>query len=249
MKRKSFDFGDFEITIREILASVSIIAVMLLIGFVISGKISNHILDQNERYNKAVKIEDSELFEYGMRTNIGDAFVYGQLQAVDPVSYPEIEGSYISIAKCKERYTEHVRTVTKTDSNGNQYTETETYWTWDRIGTEEKTCSEINFLGHVFSSDKFDLPSKDYIDTLMESYYIRYVYYGVGSELNGTIFTTLSDQSISCNSAFYENLTIDETLKKIDSKYELVCFWLVWTILIVIVVFGFYYIDNDWLED
>lgn len=41
MKNRGFDFGDFEITKREILASISIIAMMLLIGFVISGRISN----------------------------------------------------------------------------------------------------------------------------------------------------------------------------------------------------------------
>ena len=46
MKNRGFDFGDFEITKREILASISIIAVMLLIGFVISGKISNYILEK-----------------------------------------------------------------------------------------------------------------------------------------------------------------------------------------------------------
>lgn len=51
-----------EITKREVLASVSIVAVMLLIGFLISGKIQNVIMDDNERYNKAVKIEDEELF-------------------------------------------------------------------------------------------------------------------------------------------------------------------------------------------
>lgn len=62
MGRRGFDFGEFEITKREILASISIIAVLLLIGFVISGKISNYILDRNEKYNKAVKIEDSGLF-------------------------------------------------------------------------------------------------------------------------------------------------------------------------------------------
>lgn len=33
MKNRGFDFGDFEITKREILASISIIAMMLLIGF------------------------------------------------------------------------------------------------------------------------------------------------------------------------------------------------------------------------
>ena len=46
MKNRVFDFGDFKITKREILASISIIAMMLLIGFVISGRISNYILDR-----------------------------------------------------------------------------------------------------------------------------------------------------------------------------------------------------------
>ena len=95
MKNRGFDFGDFEITKREILASISIIAMMLLIGFVISGRISNYILDRNEKYNKAIKIESSELFEYGMITNVGYAFVYGDLKAVDTVSYPEINGEYM----------------------------------------------------------------------------------------------------------------------------------------------------------
>ena len=44
MKNRGFDFGDFEITKREILASISIIAMMLLIGFVISGRISKPYL-------------------------------------------------------------------------------------------------------------------------------------------------------------------------------------------------------------
>ena len=44
------DFGDFEITKREILASISIIAVLLLIGALISSKISEHQLDANEVY-------------------------------------------------------------------------------------------------------------------------------------------------------------------------------------------------------
>ena len=54
--RRGFDFGDFEITKREIIASISIIAVMILIGVLISGKISERQMDKNEVYNKAVKI-------------------------------------------------------------------------------------------------------------------------------------------------------------------------------------------------
>ena len=92
--KKEFNFGDFTITVREIIASISIIAVMILIGVLISEKISEQQIDKNEIYNKAVKIDSSELFQYGMDTNIGNAFVYGNLEAVDTVSFPEIEGEY-----------------------------------------------------------------------------------------------------------------------------------------------------------
>lgn len=99
--RKGFDFGDFEITKREILVSISIIAVMILFGILISSKISEHQMDKNEIYNKAVKIESQEMFQYGMDTNVGNAFVYGDLKAVDTVTYPEIGGEYMYVEKSK----------------------------------------------------------------------------------------------------------------------------------------------------
>lgn len=130
--RKGFDFGDFEITKREILASISIIAVMILFGILISSKISEYQMDKNEIYNKAVKIESQEMFQYGMDTNVGNAFVYGDLKAVDTVTYPEIGGEYMYVEKVKERYTMHTRTVTYTTGSGKTrqtHTRTETYWT------------------------------------------------------------------------------------------------------------------------
>ena len=42
---------DIEITKREVLASISIIAILLLIGVLISSKISEHQMDKNEIYN------------------------------------------------------------------------------------------------------------------------------------------------------------------------------------------------------
>ena len=205
MRSRGFDFGDFEITKREILASISIIAVMLLIGFTISGRISNYILDRNEKYNKAIKIESSDLFEYGMRTNVGYAFVYGDLKAVDTVSYPEINGEYMYIEKIEEHYNMHTRTVTTTDSKGKTHTRTETYWSWDYAGSEEQRCSEIIFLGHVFPSNNVEFPSTEYIDTIKESSHVRHKYYGVSTEYTGTIFTELRDKTISDNSSFVSN--------------------------------------------
>lgn len=251
-KNNGFDFGDFIITKREIIASISIIAVMLLIGVLISGKISEHYIDKNEIYNKAVKIENnSDLFQYGMNTNIGNAFVYSDLVAVDTVSYPEIEGEYIYLEKIKERYTRHTRVVTRTRTvNGKSqtYTTTETYWTWDRINSEEQNAKEISFCGVVFPISKIDLPSEEHIDTIKESSHIRYKYYGVGTKFTGTIFTDLRDKTISDNTSFYNNMTIEETVDHLESEAGIIIFWIIWIILIAACVFGFFYIDNRWLE-
>lgn len=247
--RRGWDFGDFEITKRELLVSVSIIAIMLLIGVLISGKISDAQLDANEKYNKAIKIDTLDLFEYGMRTNIGNAFVYGDLKAVDTVSYPEINGEYMYIEKIEEHYNMHTRTVTTTDSKGKTHTRTETYWSWDYAGSEEQKCSEITFLGHIFPSNKVEFPSTEHIDTIKESSHVRHKYYGVDTEYIGTIFTELQDKTISDNSSFYENSTIDETVKHLETGSYVIFFWIFWIFLTGLFVYGFYYLDNNWLEN
>lgn len=246
-KHNSFDFGDFEITYREILASISIIAVMLLIGFVISGKISQIQDDKNAKYNKAVKIESTDLFQYGMNTNVGNAFVYGELKAVDTVTYPEIGGEYMYVEKIEEHYNRHTRTYTTTDGKGHTKIHTEVYWSWDYAGSESKQCKEVSFCGIVFDSNKIKLPSADYIDTIKESSHVRYKYYGTKTKYTGTIFTKLKDKTISDSTHFYE-LSIEETKDKLERNIGIVIFWIIWIIIMVLAVFGFYYIDNEWLE-
>ena len=250
-REQGIDCGDFVITKREIIASISIIAIMILIGVLISGKISEHQMDKNEVYNKAVKIENTDLFQHGMETNIGNAFVYGDLKAEDTVTFSEIGGEYMYVEKIKEKYTKHTRVVTKTRTvNGKTetYTETETYWSWDTIDSEEKKCKQVSFCGIIFNSDKFDLPGTDYIETIKESYYIRYKYYGVGTEFTGTIYTQLKDNSISDNTKFYKDMSIEKTVEYLQSDGGTIVFWVIWIILICFCVYGFYYVDNRWLE-
>lgn len=242
---------NFKITKREVIASISIIAIMLLISVLISGKISDWMMDKNAEYNKAAKIESLDLFEYGMRTDVGNAFVYGDLLAVDAVTYPEIGGSYMYVEKVKERYTEHTRQVAHTRTvNGKTqtYYTTEIYWTWDRVGSEDKKCVEVSFLGHVLPSNKIDIPGSNYIDTIKESYYIRYKYYGTDTSFTGTIFTRLADDTITDGTSFYNNMTIDETVDMLESTAPIYIFWAFWIILIGLAVYGFYYVDNRWLE-
>lgn len=246
-KHNSFDFGNFEITFREILASISIIAVMLLIGFVISGKISQIQSDRNAKYNKAVKIESADLFRYGMDTNVGNAFVHGDLKAVDTVTYPEIGGEYMYAEKVEEHYNMHTRTYTTSDGKGHTTTHTEIYWSWDYAGSEDMQCKEVSFCGVVFDSNKIKLPSADYIDTIKESSHVRYKYYGTKTKYTGTIFTKLKDKTISDGTSFYE-LSVEETKDLLETNSGVVIFWIIWIIVMVLAVFGFYYIDNEWLE-
>lgn len=244
---RGWDFGNFEITKREIVASISIIAVMFLIGVLISSKISDWQINQNDKYNKAVKIQSADLFQYGMETNVGNAFVYGELKAVDTVTYPEIGGKYIYVKKVKEKYTRHTRRVAHKSGKRTYYT-TETYWTWDYVGKESKKAKKINFCGIDFKSNKIVLPDDEYIDTVKESSRIRYKYYGVGTKYKGTIFTALKDKTISDKSVFYNNRDISETVKHLESDMPLILFRIGWILLTGLVVFGFYYLDNNWLE-
>ena len=238
-----------EITKREILFSVIIILVLLCIGFLISGAINTSLLDKYQEYDTALQIDnDKELFEYGMRTSVGMAFVYGNLDTIDPVTYPEIGGQYAHVEKVKERYTQHTRTVTYTDSDGHTHTRTETYWTWDRVDSEEIHSEQITFLGVKFMYKQIPFQNDSYIDTIKESSYVRYKYYGTPTSCSGTIYAKLADKDIS-NTEFFRDRTIDEAISSLESKWQLILFWIAWVILIIGSVVGFYYIENNWLED
>lgn len=245
------EFGDFTITKRELFLSIAIFAILLALGLWISDGITERQMDRNLVYEQALRVNSADIFEYGMRTNVGNAFVYGDLKAVDTVSFPEIDGEYMTVQKIKERYTMHTRTVTKTRTvNGKvqSYTETETYWTWDEVDRETLRNEKIDFLGVEFDRGKIDIPRLQYLDTIKESSNIRYRYYGTGTEFKGTIYTNLNNGTISDESTLYENSTIEQTIEKLKVPVRSTIFWIFWMLLIVGVLYGFYYIDNRWLE-
>lgn len=239
---------NFEITKREVLFSIVIVCVMVILGLVIADSINTALMHKWQDYNTALHIEQNkELFEYGMRTDVGNAFVYGNLCAVDTVSHEEIKGEYAYIERVKEKYTKHTRTYTTTDSKGRTQTHTETYWTWDRVSSEEWHCKQISFLGCAFGYGKIAFPTADYIQTNTYGR-TRYKFYGCRTEYTGTLYATLSDSTIS-NASFHNAMTIDETISSLESGWQLIVFWIAWILLTAGAVFGFYYIDNKWLED
>lgn len=241
-----------EIKKREVIASVVIVALMLIIGFAISEKIRQSLLEDYQVYDTAAQIDDDkELFEYGMKTNVGYAFVYGELKTLDPVSYPEVSGKYSYIKKEEQEYRRHSRTVTKiyTDSKGKTHTKTEIeyYWTWDTMRTESKTATKISFLDVEFAYEKIPFPSSHQIETVKTGYHKRNVYYGTETDFQGTLFTSLKENTIN-NTKFYKNQTIAETIENLETGAEIVIFWILWILLIIGLVIGFYYLENKWLD-
>lgn len=144
MKDKSWYVGDYEVTARELLASVTIIAVMLILGFGIANKIIVLETEKNAEYYQAIHVKDKDMFRYGMETSVGNAFAYGDLEAVDTVTYPEIGGEYLYIEKVEEHYNKHTRTIATT-VNGKSQTRTVTYWSWDYAGSKAWHSEKIQF--------------------------------------------------------------------------------------------------------
>lgn len=248
-----------EITKREIIVSIAIIAIMLIIGFNISEKITDSQNDRNAEFQKAVHITDSELFQYGMETNVGNAFVYGEIEPVDTVTFDEIGGEYLYVKKIKERYEKHEREVTKKDKNGKKHKVKEEYYQWDIKDKESKHVNKILFNKIAFSYGKINLPEIYHIDTIRgnkewswksgELVKVRYKYYGVSTNHIGTIYTQLADNTISDNTPFFKDCTIEQALKQCTSRNTNILFWIAWILFIGVCVYGFCYLDNKWLED
>lgn len=217
---------------------------MLLFGIIIHGNINNSLMLEYQEYNMALQIDnDSDLFSYGMKTNIGNAFVYGELKAVDTVTYPEIGGEYSYIKKVKEKYTAHTRVV----FNGKTST-VQVYYTWDAVSSESKHSEKISFLNVEFDYGVIDFPSSSYITTQKESSKIRYKYYGAPTECEGTLYAVLEDNTIK-KTNFYYNSSINDALESLKSSWQLWVFWFFWILLTGGCVSGFYYFENRWLED
>lgn len=255
---KKFYVSDFEITVREIIVSICIFVFMMLIGISCSANIEESEMANNEKYTKALRIESTDLFQHGMNTNVGNAFVYGDLESVDTVTYPEIEGDYIYVKKVEERYERYEKWVTETDSNGKEHKRKKVWYEWDIENTESQHAKEIKFCGVVFPYEKLELPSSYLVDTINgdktyswksgERVKVRFKYYGVDTKYTGTIFTDLRDKTISDSTVFYNNTTIEDTCEYLTHEGGSTLLWLFWIPLTAVLILLFYVADNKWLH-
>lgn len=248
------EFSDFTITKREILVSIAITLILVGLGFCISSVIENKTNESNEKYFKSLKINnDEEMFKYAIKTNIGYVLAHGKVQAVEGVSIEDIDGKYFKIRKVKEQYTRHTRQVAHTRKVGNTtqtYYTTEVYWTWDYVSEEQFHTEKFNFIGVDFDYEIIKFNNENYKETKKDGYYIRYQYYTIPIEFEGTLFSYINNNTINQN-IFSTNYTIEEIIKEKENDVNNgnIMFWSIWIILIVIIDFGYVYLENNYLED
>lgn len=246
--KKAASINGIEIKARELIFCITILAVMIFVGLLINGAMEQSKIDKDDQYLSALKVTDKEMFEYGIDTNVGDAFAYSTLEAVDTVTYPEIGDKYMYIEKVEQHYTMHTRTVCS-GSGKNRTCRTEIYWTWDTVSRESKHSKKIKFYDHVFPYNKIDMPESRYLKTIHESGTIRYKYYILKTKYKGTIFTSFKNNTIEDNSKFYKNKKINDAVESLTSEdTSLVVFRIIWTILTIGSVIGFIAADNKWLD-
>jgi len=229
---------------REIIVTICIIGIMILLGFCIYNKIVTASLDSDEKYNMAIQINnDAEQFEYGMRTNIGYAFVQGDIKAKDTVDWKEdeIDGEYIYIEKEHEHYTMHTRRV----KSGKTW-HTQIYYTWDHVSTERKYNKQVYFCNNLFDSEKFEFSNKEQVGYNKKGNN-RWFYRAIPKEFSGTIFTKLENNTINDRNTFYDNCDI-VNLKEYCTTHHNWLFWVCWIPFIGLLVGLFCYAENNWLD-
>ncbi len=248
-------FENFTITPREILVAIAITLTLVGLGFFISETIKNGINESNEKYYKSLKINnDEEMFKYAIKTNVGYVLAQGKVKAVEGVSIEDINGKYFKIKKVKEEYTKHYRQVehtrTKSDGTTETYYTTEEYWTWDYAGQEEFHTIKFNFLGIDFNYGTINFNNEKYKETKSGGYHIRYQYYVIPFEFEGTLFTYIGNNTINQNN-FSINNTIENIIKSKENEVDgwNIGFWMIWIIFIVMIDFGYVYLENNYLED
>ena len=85
--RVVFDFGTWDITLREIIAAPVIIGVLVIVGFIISGKIDNKVQEQNLIYNSSPHVETVQDFKDRLSTDKRTIFASGHVSTVNPVDF------------------------------------------------------------------------------------------------------------------------------------------------------------------
>lgn len=249
-----FEGNGWDLTLRELVFSVLILGVMFTIGFLVAGEIEEHVNANNLKYNQAVPLHSDDEFKHALSTDVGYVFAHGRLVADKPVKNEHVAGDWLYVGVAHQKYQMHTRRVayTVTDSKGRSHTRyrTETYWSWDTVGRSSRNSPTVTYCGVQFNYGKFNydcMPSKT--STHSTGWHKRDVVIVVPKTFNATVFGEAKSNSLVGQSILLVSMSIEKYRKDLTTSHAVMIFWILWSVFSVIALFGFYAIENDWLED
>jgi hypothetical protein len=249
-----YDGGNWEITLREFLFGFLIIGIMTTIGYFCSDMIGQSVHNSKLKYKQAIQIDGNpDEFKWALNTDVGNAFVYGKIKTLNPVSHEKLNGSWMRIGIRHQEYRMHTRRVPYTVVVGGKPKtryRTQIYWSWDTMKRETLQAKSVEFLGVEIPLCKFifdELPSNTTIVSSGKGK--RMVFDHTPVEVRGTTFTTIKDKEISHNSHFWVGKNLKSVYDNLTHSSATTCFWVFWIILTFGVVIVFFVVENSWLED
>lgn len=249
-----FDFGDWQLTLRETVFSVLIVGVFIAIGFLISSSIERYVHEQQLRYRQAVQIDKNpDEFKWALDTDIGYLFAEGRLETVDPIRHENLGGEWFSIEAAYQKYTRHTRTRTYTVRDGKGHTRiksrVETYWSWDTYNIKRSSAKTVRFLGVELPASKFGLRRYCECKIISTGHNRRIEFAVVPKEMTGTMFAKAAGRTVDGQIEFWRGRNLKSAYEYSISSHAKEFFWTVWIAAIVGALFAFFYGENKRLED
>lgn len=231
LRRTSLEMD--EDRIKTICIFVISVCAYIAIGLAIKGGIDTWQMERNAKFYKALRIESDEAYKYAADTSAGNAYGYGQMEALNPVTVAEIGGAYISLSRVKEHYTRHTRTYTTTDSKGHKQVHTEVYWSWDEVERRSWHSDTVRFKGIEIRFDEISGIGQHYISTIQIGLVDRYVFRGAGGTIEGTVFGNMTGGTVK-DAVFHEGADIESAAKADVSTDFGIVFAIIWIVIPIV---------------
>ncbi len=248
----------------------------------LKGKMDSDGYKKQVSYTTALQATDARHFNYAIDTQQGRVLSTGTF-TIDPknaVKFDEMNQSYGYAKRTQEHYTMHTRENCTSDSDGHEHCTTETYYTWDETGEEEKESPTVLYFGRSYPAGLFNIgqfiggtncesfmatgSGSGFFETkhgcLDGDNYIdddnRYTYDTMPLSFSGTFLATTEGglHGFNENTISLQQKSIPQVLHDVG-RYQIVSFWVMTTILIIIIIatcfvaYGWVMEDGVWSLD
>jgi len=228
----------------------------------IKGHMDSNGYKNQVNYTTAIQSTQKDDFNYIVDSQQGRVLANGTFSTKDSkqAKFDEMSQGFTFVERVKEHYTMHTRTSCS-GSGKNESCHTETYYTWDEVDANQAYADKINFMGRNYPSTLFNYSKyqrktnacsftaagtgtgffEEKHGCIDGDFYLddnnRYVYSTVPTTFNATFLATTYGglKPFNEKSITLQNKSIKQVLHDVG-KYQLISFWVVTIILIILTI-------------